>query len=157
MTTDERKQIVKRFLAEGKTLSEIQSYLHKEKNDPVTYMELRLLLSEMPDVTLPEKEPPKPPPSAAAASTSTSPAPVAGMPAKNASVGKLTISVDQMPQPGSMLSGFARFASGAKAHWFLDTTGRLGLDPELGSDKPTQQDMQEFTMELRRLLQSGGM
>jgi hypothetical protein len=31
------------------------------------------------------------------------------------------------------------------------------LDPELGSDKPTQQDMQEFTMELRRLLQSGGM
>jgi hypothetical protein len=145
---------VKQLLAGGKNLSEIQSYLHKEKNDPITYMELRLLLSEMPDVALPEKEPPKPPPTVAP--TSTAPAGAKqdkGPPAG----GKLSISVDQMPQPGSMLSGFARFSSGAKAHWFLDSTGRLGLDPELGSDKPTQQDMQEFTAELRRLLQSGGM
>lgn len=154
MTTDERKQIVKQLLAGGKNLSEIQSYLHKEKNDPITYMELRLLLSEMPDVALPEKEPPKPPPAVAPMST----APAGAKQDKGAPAGgKLSISVDQMPQPGSMLSGFARFSSGAKAHWFLDSAGRLGLDPELGSDKPTQQDMQEFTAELRRLLQSGGM
>jgi hypothetical protein len=31
--------------------------------------------------------------------------------------------------------------------------GRLGLEPELGAEKPTQKDMQEFSTELRRMLQ----
>jgi hypothetical protein len=36
--------------------------------------------------------------------------------------------------------------------------GRLGLEPELGSGKATPKDMQEFSTELRRLLQqTGGM
>jgi len=133
------------LLKEGRTLSEIQDYLRKEKGDSITYMELRLLLSEMPDVKLPEKEPPKPSPSAVAAATTGNATREAG--------GKLSISVDQMPAPGSMLSGYARFSSGAKAHWFLDDMGRLGLEPELGSSKPTQKDMQEFTAELKRMLQ----
>ena len=143
MTTDERKQIVRKLLTQGQTLSQIQDYLSKEKGDSITYMELRLLLSEMPDAKLPEKEfpkvvlPPEPPAGAAPA----------------AAGGKLSISIDQMPSPGSMLSGYARFASGAKAHWFLDETGRLGMEPELGSGKATPADMQEFTTELRRMLQ----
>jgi hypothetical protein len=60
-----------------------------------------------------------------------------------------------MPAPGAMLSGYARFSSGAKAHWFLDEMGRLGVEPELGSSKPTQKDMQEFSVELKRMLQRG--
>src|SRR5947209_5328134 len=71
MTNEERKQVVRELLAKGQTLSQIQDYLHKEKNDPITYMELRLLLSEMPDAKLPEKELPKtvmPPQSAPSAS-----------------------------------------------------------------------------------------
>jgi len=144
MTTEERKIIVRELLAKGQTLSQIQDYLSKEKGDSITYMELRLLLSEMPDAKLPEKEFPKtviPPPSSPVATSTEKPA------------GKVSISVDQMPAPGSMLSGYARFSSGAKAHWFLDETGRLGLEPELGSGKPTQADMQEFSTELKRLLQ----
>ena len=70
-------------------------------------------------------------------------------------LGKLSISVDQTPAPGAMLSGYARFSSGAKAHWFLDEAGRLGVEPELGSGKATQADMQEFSTELRRMLQQG--
>ncbi len=142
MTNDERKPIVRQLLKEGRTLSEIQDFLRKEKNDSITYMELRLLLSEMPDAKLPEKETPKAP--------TLPPEPKPDAPAAG---GKLSISVDQMPAPGSMLSGYARFASGAKAHWFLDDMGRLGLEPELGSEKPTQADMKEFSTELRRMLQ----
>ncbi len=56
MTNEERKPIVKELLAKGLTLSQIQDYFHKEKNDPIKYMDLRLLLSEMPDAQLPEKE-----------------------------------------------------------------------------------------------------
>jgi hypothetical protein len=140
MTNEERKQLVRELLAKGQTLSQIQDYLRNEKNDSITYMELRLLLSEMPDVKLPEKETPKPAPPT---------------PEPKTAPGKLSISVDQMPAPGAMLSGYARFASGAKAHWFLDESGRLGLEPELGSEKPTQKDMQEFSTELRRMLQQG--
>jgi hypothetical protein len=139
MTNEERKPIVRQLLKDGRTLSEIQDYLRKEKNDSITYMELRLLLSEMPDAKLPEKEAPK--------------APLPPPETKPAAGGKLSISVDQAPAPGAMLSGYARFASGAKAHWFLDEMGRLGLEPELGSEKPTQADMQEFSTELRRMLQ----
>jgi len=143
MTNDERKQVVRDLLKQGRTLSEIQDYLRQEKGDSITYMELRLLLSEMPDAKLPEKELPKP---------ATLPPEPKGA---GAGSGKLSISVDQVPAPGAMLSGYARFSSGAKAHWFLDEMGRLGVEPELGSSKPTQKDMQEFSTELKGMLQRG--
>ncbi len=152
MTNEERKEVVRKLLKEGRSLSEIQDFLRKEKGDSITYMELRLLLSEMPDAKLPEKELPRvilPAPDA----------PVKGATAgkgKDAAGGKLSISVDQMPATGAMLSGFARFSSGAKAHWFLDNMGRLGLEPELGSSKPTQADMKEFSAELKRMLEESG-
>jgi hypothetical protein len=144
MTNEERKPIVAELLKKGLSLSEIQDHLRTEKGDSITYMELRLLLSEMPDAKLPEKELPKPPVLPPEPATTTA-----------AGGGKLSISVDQMPAPGAMLSGYARFGSGAKAHWFLDEQGRLGVEPELGSSKPTQKDMQEFTAELKRMLQRG--
>src|SRR5580698_10389927 len=160
MTNEERKPIVKEVLAKGLTLSQIQDYFHKEKNDPIKYMDLRLLLSGMPDATLPEKELLKtvlPPADPVPSGGGKLPPDAAGLPEPGAG-GKLSISVDQAPAPGSMLSGYARFASGAKAHWFLDEMGRLGLEPELGSSKPTAPDMQEFSTELRRMLQqTGGM
>ena len=164
MTNEERKPIVKELLAKGLTLSQIQDYFHKEKNDPIKYMDLRLLLSEMPDAKLPEKEllktvlPPAVPAAVASGTFAPNAAePAAGLPEPGTG-GKLSISVDQVPAPGSMLSGYARFSSGAKAHWFLDEMGRLGLEPELGSSKPTPPDMQEFGVELRRMLQqTGGM
>lgn len=162
MTNEERKPIVGRLLAEGQTLSQIQDYLHKEKNDPITYMDLRLLLSEMPDAKLPEKELPKTvlPTASTTPSVGAKAAPkdLASIPASTEPPvgGRLSISVDQTPAPGSMLSGYARFSSGAKAHWFLDEMGRLGLEPELGTGKPTQTDMQEFSTELRRMLQQAG-
>ncbi len=145
MTPEERKEIVRQLLGEGRTLSQVQDYLQKEKDDPITYMELRLLLSEIPDAQLPGKEfskvelPPEKEPSASAEGG-----------------GTFQVSVDQVPQPGSMLSGYARFRSGAKGHWFLDSMGRVGVEPELGSSKPTQSDMKDFSAELRRILEQAG-
>lgn len=151
MTNDERKPIIRDLLKQGRSLSEILDFLHKEKQDSITYMELRLLLSEMPDAKLPEKEQPKP------AVTTDSTVVKTATPGKGAeAASKLSIGVDQVPQPGCMLSGYVRFNSGAKGHWFLDEMGRLGLEPELGSSKPSQKDMQEFTTELKKMLQQGG-
>jgi hypothetical protein len=160
MTNDERKQVVRELLGKGQTLSQILDYLHKEKSDAITYMDLRLLLSEMPDTKLPEEEVRKtvPPPESVTGIGAPKDSGAAAGGDAQIGGGKLSISVDQTPAPGAMLSGYARFASGAKAHWFLDEMGRLGLEPELGSGKATQKDMQEFSTELRRLLQqTGGM
>ena len=148
MTNEERKAIIRKLLKDGQTLSQIQDFLRTEKGDSITYMELRLLLSEMPDAKLPERELPK---------VILPPDPPVGKGGAAAPAGKVSISVDQTPAPGSMLSGYARFGSGAKGHWFLDSAGRLGVEPELGASKPTKQDMQEFSVELRKILeQSGG-
>ena len=151
MTNDERQAIVRQLLKDGRTLSQIQDFHRNEQSDSISYMDLRILLSAMLDATSPEKEFPKIvlPPAAPPAATPAAGAPDAAAPP----AGKLSISMDQLPAPGSMLSGYARFSSGAKAHWFLDETGRLGLEPELGSGKPTPADMQEFSAELRRMLQ----
>ncbi|HUI05831.1 MAG TPA: hypothetical protein VL486_02375 [Verrucomicrobiae bacterium] len=160
MTNEERKPIVARLLKEGQTLSQILDYLHKETGDSITYMELRLLLSEMPDAKLPEKEllrtPTPPRPAAGPGPGTAKPGSRPAGKGTESAGGRLSISVDQVPAPGAMLSGYARFSTGAKAHWFLDEMGRLGIEPELGSAKPTQSDMQEFSTELRRMLQQAG-
>ncbi|NMA45846.1 MAG: hypothetical protein GX945_04725 [Lentisphaerae bacterium] len=76
--------------------------------------------------------------------------------AREAAEGKTKVNVSPVVRPGAMFSGDVVFASGAKAEWTLDQTGRLGLQPAEGSAKPTQRDMQLFQMELRRVLQSKG-
>jgi len=47
------------------------------------------------------------------------------------------------------------FASGAKAEWFLDPSGRLGLNPAKGSSKPTEDDLVAFQEELQAKLGGG--
>jgi hypothetical protein len=166
MDTAERKEIVAKLLKEGRKVSEIQDYLHKEKGDSITYMELRMLLAEM-EAKLPDQ--PNAQFGALKAPPLTAPAPPAGQPrgkgppaAQQPAAGKrgkTTIAIDQAPPPGAMLSGRVNFGSGAKAYWMMDETGRIGLDPELGTGRPDQQDMQEFQQELRKMLEQaqGGM
>jgi hypothetical protein len=151
MTNDERKQIIRQLLKEGKRLPEIQNVLIKEKGDSITYMELRLLVAEMEDVQLPAESSPK---FAAPTPPSTPAAPAKGKPAASPAFGgRTTIELDAVVRAGAALSGKATFSSGAKAEWLIDAYGRVGLDPLPGSSKPTQQDLQEFQTELRRIIQ----
>src|ERR1043166_7332977 len=169
MDNAERKQIVAQLLKEGRKLSEIQEYLRKEKNDSITYMELRMLLSEM-EAKLPDAPSNSFTPLKASPITATTPPPgqkpagprgkaqPAPPPQKPAAAaagprGRTTVMMDEAPPPGAMLSGRVNFGSGAKALWVLDETGRIGLEPELGTGRPDQQDMQEFQAELRRMIE----
>lgn len=151
MTNDERKQIIRQLLKEGKRLPEIQNVLIKEKGDSITYMELRLLVAEMEDVQLPAEPSPK----FAAPAPPTPGAPPKGKSATSPPLGrgKTTVTLDTVVRAGAALSGKASFSSGAKAEWLIDAYGRVGLDPLPGSSKPTQQDLQEFQTELRRIIQ----
>jgi DNA-binding transcriptional MerR regulator len=161
MDTAERKQIIAQLLKEGRKLSEIQDYLRKEKGDSITYMELRMLLAEMeaklPDTPTAHFEAIKAPspltaPAQPGQKAGKQPPATGAPPAAPGKRGRTSVAIDHAPPPGAMLSGQVRFGSGARAYWVLDDTGRIGLEPELGSGRPDQQDMQEFQQELRRIL-----
>jgi hypothetical protein len=120
-------------------------------------MELRLLVAEMEDVQLPAESSatfaaiPAAPTAPAKGQPATKGKPAA--PAPSALGGKTTVELDSVVRAGAALSGKAFFSSGAKAEWVIDAYGRVGLDPLPGSSKPTQQDLQEFQSELRRIIQ----
>ena len=59
------------------------------------------------------------------------------------------VELSPIARPGAVASGTVHFGSGVTADWVLDRTGRIGLDNPTGS--PTQQDIQEFQMELQKL------
>ena len=63
--------------------------------------------------------------------------------------GTTRVELSPIARPGAVASGTVTFGSGVTADWVLDRTGRIGLDNPTGS--PTQQDIQEFQMELQKL------
>jgi hypothetical protein len=71
-----------------------------------------------------------------------------------AEAGKTVVEISKLVRPGMALSGSVKFASGSKADWYLDRTGRLGLENLVG-DQPTQEDIQLFQMELERAVTGG--
>jgi hypothetical protein len=65
--------------------------------------------------------------------------------------------MDQITRPGSMVSGRVIFSDGQKAEWYLDQTGRLGLNPTTPGYRPSQQDVMDFQTELEKLARSRGL
>ena len=57
-------------------------------------------------------------------------------------------------RPGTALSGSVKFASGSTADWYIDQTGRLGLENLVGN-QPTQEDIQQFQVELEKAVYGG--
>lgn len=64
--------------------------------------------------------------------------------------GATIVELDKLVKPGTALSGSVKFASGAKADWAIDHYGRLTLQNAKG--KPTQEDIMLFQEELSKKL-----
>ena len=153
---------IKKFIAEkvpqGYSLSKIQDML-KEQNVNITFMELRLLASEIEsDVwkateakTEAEQKKEEPPVAEVDdASDSDGESADGAADADQAITGKTTVEVSPIARPGAVASGSVKFGSGVTAEWMLDQYGRLGLDKPTG--KPTEQDIKEFQIELQKAL-----
>jgi hypothetical protein len=149
MNLDEaQRQKVAAWIADGATISQIQSRLASELGLKLTYMEVRFLVD---DLKLTPKDP-EPPKVAAPVAEATKPAdkkstpPPAeppGMP------GGVSVTVDQLARPGAIVSGKVAFSDGQQAEWYLDQTGRLGVVPKQQGYKPTAADMQQFQAALQ--------
>lgn len=174
MTTlsDAHKQAIRTWLRDGLQLAEIQKRLAAELGVHLTYMELKLAVSEL-DVLPQDREmvevpplPPPPPPSSAPAGTpgrGKPPAPVAPPPPPPAPAapppapGQVRVTVDQIARPGALASGQVQFSDGKKATWYFDEMGRLGL---LGSEpgyRPPAGDIPAFQSALDRELSRMGL
>jgi pyruvate/2-oxoglutarate dehydrogenase complex dihydrolipoamide acyltransferase (E2) component len=157
--TDEQKQKVAAWLADGLKISDIQTRLETECGLRVTYMDVRFLVD---DLKLVPKDPPAPPApapepvaAAPAAPAAAEPAPLFADPAAGPA-SKITLSVDQIAKPGTMVSGSVTFSDGKPAAWYLDQGGRLGVVPPEQGYRPPAGDVEEFQVLLDRELQKLG-
>jgi len=148
MNTEERNRWIAARLDEGLTLSDVQQRLADEHGITMTYLELRLLAADL--AVDWQKQDPVPAPTPEQSADQDIAVEAEPTPAQT----KVTIS--KLVRPGASISGDVEFASGAKAEWFVDAMGRLGLKPSPGSNQPSEQDIQEFQVELQRKLTGGG-
>lgn len=64
------------------------------------------------------------------------------------------VTLDAQPRRGTAMSGAVRFASGLHGGWYMDQTGRLGLQLAEGQDaQPSEDDIRLFQSKLSALLQ----
>jgi len=156
---DTQKDAVRKWIAEGCGLTEIQKRLNDEFKLSMTFLDLRFLIL---DLGLAIKEQAKntssgldlaksaPDLTSAEASDMGPDSPDAG------GTGGVAVTLDRIVKPGSVVSGTVRFSDGVSASWMLDQLGRLALDAGKPNYRPSQEDVQAFQVELRNLLQSRG-
>jgi hypothetical protein len=141
LTPDQIDSLKKRA-AEGATMSDLQRHLKEDLGISITYMDTRFLILDL-GIELIEEPKVEPKPEAE------KPAPVP--------TGKVTATMDTLTLPGAMVSGKVTFSDGETAVWMLDQTGRPGLDPDTAGYRPTQEDITEFQVQLRALIEKSGL
>lgn len=149
---------VKRFMAgeiaKGTSLSDLQQLVNEKFNQKLTYMDIRIMASELDGIDWNAHDPKaqakaKAEEKAAAKEADGGDALEPDVEAEPGD-GKTVVEVSKLVRPGTALSGTVKFASGSSAEWYVDQFGRLGLE-NLRGEKPTQADIEAFQKELERV------
>ena len=146
MEETEIKQIVGKHLNEGLTLNEVHKILADEHKVKMTFMELRILSTELEDMDWSQFDPKKE--EVEEADETTEAQEVSGELESGTQ-----IEMNKVQPPGAMMSGSVVFLSGIRGSWYIDQYGALGLDLEDESQQPTEEDMEDFQITLRKKLQ----
>jgi hypothetical protein len=169
--TDVQKQKVVDWIQQGLKLSEIQTRLDSELGVRLTYMEVKMLLAEL-ELKPKDQEPVKAATTIGAPAETPAATPETGMGgsqdlAEDAPLapdeaqpglgGNVSVSIDTITRPGSMVSGKVTFSDKKTADWYLDQYGRLGMAPAEKGYRPSQMDVMAFQTELQNQLAKMGM
>lgn len=148
---------IKRFIAEqlasGISLSEIQKLVNEKFQTKLTFLDIRILASELENVDWNAHDPKV---QAKRKEEKERQAAPVGADALDPELeaepgdGKTVVEVSKLVRPGTALSGTVKFASGSRADWYVDQTGRLGLENVRG-EQPTRDDLIAFQDELQKL------
>jgi len=136
MIKEDIQKLIAELLNKGDTLSDIQTILDKEHGEKMTFMDLRILASEIENIDWTKDEEPDEVPEKEDEQQ------------ERDVEGKTVVEISKLQRPGIALSGSVNFASGASADWVLDQMGRLGFEKTDG--EPTEEDLKEFQEELQR-------
>jgi hypothetical protein len=138
--SEDQKNAIREWAEDGAQMAEIQKRMNDEWQLRVTYMDTRFLILDL-GITLKTevKEEPK------------KEEPVPGEDAE-AEMGAVRVSRDEIVIPGMLFSGKVIFSDGEKALWYVDETGRLGLDPDASGYRPNQDDIIAFQTQLKQML-----
>lgn len=154
--TDEQKAKISEWVADGATLNEVQERLKEELEITITYLETRFLIADL-GLELQEdkeKETEKAEELVTEQAGEGMEEPVLGA-ADDAppGTGGVSVTVDAITQPGTMVSGRVTFSDGQTAAWYLDQLGRLGLNPDQEDYRPSEEDIMAFQRELQKAVQ----
>lgn len=171
---DSQLKQVAAWFAAGERLSDIQRRIAEEFGIEMTYLDVRLLVSDLPQPE--EKRDAAAEESSAAASESgcaASESDVAdteqGMSDNDAGcaeaakeeeasgAGSVSVSMSPIAIPGTIAAGSVVFSDGTSGKWYLDETGRLGLADLPQGYRPPPADGADFQRQIVSLLRSKGM
>ena len=166
--TESQRDAVAEWFAAGASLDEIQKRLKSEFGVHMTYLDLRLMVAELPQPK--EEEPeipeaaddsdfPETPESQDVQDNPESPEDpeASGNSDSESQAANVTVDLDAITIPGTMASGNVTFTDGTKGKWYLDGYGRLGLGETPPGYRPPPADAALFQARLMELLRSRGM
>ncbi len=156
---DEQLDSIHEWAAGGADLQEIQKRVGSEFGFNITYMDTRMLILDLGiDITKPLEEPHE------VAEIAKSEGGLGDQEIaetdsdienddvdESGTIGEVRVSLDQLPIPGALMSGKVSFSDGQKGRWYLDQSGRLGIDPDATGYEPSLEDLAAFREELLRM------
>ena len=146
--SSEQVEMVKKWVAEGAQMADLQKRLKDDFGFNVTYMDTRFLSLDLAlNFQVDEEE-------------SEGPNDIENPEAQEeVDLGPsvqdeeaVTVTLDQVARPGAMVSGTVTFSDGMKALWLIDEMGRPSIDPDQPGYQPSEADLVRFQAELKGLL-----
>ena len=166
--SDAQKAVITEWIQEGRSLADVQRSLREAFEISMTYMDVRFLVDDL-DIAVVEEEPEEPEepeapeapeapekPEVEPGEESTAEPAEAELVDEGAN-GAVTVDVDAIPRPGSLVNGTVVFSDGVSLGWQLSAAGQLGLIP--GDDpeyRPSPEDVQSFQSQLEEVLRKKG-
>ena len=178
MLSEEQKSAVAEWFAAGAGVAEIQKRISEEFGLDLTYLDVRLMVADLPQPV--EPEPPAPEPAAegsgldegadgfdaasgdAETAFSDGAKPMQRTVPQDESSGEqtlaeLSVSVDPLAPPGAIACGSVVFSDGTAGKWVLDQMGRLGLSGLPEGYRPPPEDGAQFQAKLVAALRAKGL
>ena len=154
--SDAQKVAVTQWIQEGRSLADVQRSLREDFEISITYMDVRFLVDDL-DIAVVEAEPEAPEAPKVEAGEDATTEPAEAELVDDGGNGAVTVDVDAIPRPGSLVNGTVVFSDGVSLGWQLSAAGQLGLIP--GDDpeyRPNPEDVQSFQSQLEEVLRKKG-
>ena len=166
MLSEEQKGAVAEWFAAGAGLAEIQKKISEEFGIDMTYLDVRLLVADLPQPAEPDAQDAGGGEGDLVDEADDSPADMAKPDAEapelpqeeeGAPLAELSVSVDPLAPPGAIACGSVVFSDGTSGKWMLDQMGRLGLSGLPEGYRPSPEDGAQFQPKLLAALRAKGL